>query len=70
MQRLELQHRGKLLGATQLVPDHIGSNFRCKRKRKSHKSEDFTERPSGCQSAGPFVIGIGLEQSFGFGIGL
>ena len=49
MQRLELKHRGKFLGAPQLVPDYVRSNFRCKRKRKSHKSEDFTGRCSGCQ---------------------
>ena len=49
MQRLELKHRGKFLGATQLVADYVRSDFRRERKRKSHKSEDFTERRSGCQ---------------------
>jgi hypothetical protein len=31
------------------VPDHVRSDFRCERKRKSHKSEDFTGRRWGCQ---------------------
>jgi hypothetical protein len=31
------------------MPNHVRSNFRSERKRKSHKSEDFTERLSGCQ---------------------
>ena len=39
----------KDLRASQLVPDHVRSDFRCQRKRKSHKSKDFTERLSWCQ---------------------
>jgi len=49
MQRLKLKYRRKLLGAPQLVTDHVRSNLCCERKWKSHKSEDSTERPSGCQ---------------------
>ncbi len=37
MQRLELKHRGKFLGAPQLVADYVRSDFGCERKRKSHK---------------------------------
>ncbi len=40
VQRLELKHRGELLRATQLMPDHVGRNFRGEREGKSHKSED------------------------------
>ena len=47
MQRLELKHRGKFLGAPQLVTDHVRSDFRCERKRKSHKT---TILPRGPQS--------------------
>ena len=44
MQRLELEHRGKLLGAPQFVPDHVSSNFCCERKRKSHKKARILPR--------------------------
>jgi len=37
MQRLELKHGSEFLGAPQLVPDHVRSDFGCERKRKSHK---------------------------------
>ena len=47
MQRLELKHRGELLGAPQLVTDHVRGNFCCERKRKSHKNENFTEGLAG-----------------------
>src|SRR4029453_9810224 len=40
VQRLELKDRGELLCATQLMPDHVGRNFRGEREGKSHKSED------------------------------
>jgi len=47
MQRLELKHRGKFLGAPQLVADTYAAIFRCERKRKSHKRKDFTEEAVG-----------------------
>jgi hypothetical protein len=31
MQRFELKHRGEFLRATQLMPNHVGRDFRCKR---------------------------------------
>ena len=40
MQRLELKHRGKSLGAAQFVPDHIGGDLGCKCEGKSHRGED------------------------------
>jgi len=49
MQRLELKDRGKFPCATQFVSNHVCGDFRSERKRKSHKSENFTEMGSGCQ---------------------
>lgn len=43
MQRLELQHRGELLRAAELMPDHVRSDFSRKRQGKPHKSEDSNE---------------------------
>jgi hypothetical protein len=40
VQRLKLKNRGELLRATQLMPDHVGRDFRGEREWKSHKSED------------------------------
>src|SRR5205814_9706085 len=43
VQRLELKHRGELLRATQFMADHVSRDFRCKRERKSHRSDDSNE---------------------------
>ena len=55
MQRLKLEHCGKFFGAPQLVPNHIRSDFRCERKRKSHKKRGFYRETLGVSMSRPVL---------------